>query len=186
MNITTMTNLVTNHQQYLFIGAACFVTFMLFIGRKKKSKRHKYKIQVGGKALDKIRTFQHPSQQIGYLRKIDAYAFEELLLSALKEAGAKITRNKRYTGDGGIDGKCKYLGQQYFVQAKRYTGYINSADVQEFSSICQRNRVRGLFIHTGKTGAKSHKVKSNNVNIIDDEKLISLVIHKQLPTKCHI
>ena len=173
--------LIINNPSYQLAGAACIVLLYLLFGRKTKSKKHQVKIKQGDKALYRIRSFTNQSQQIGYLRKINAYAFEELLLSALKEAGAKITRNTKYSGDGGIDGKCKYRGQKYFVQAKRYKNYISATDIEEFSLICRRNGVKGLFIHTGKTGKKAHDVKSNNVDIIDDHRLISLLIHKQLP-----
>jgi len=157
------------------------VVLITFLRRKKKTRRHQYKIKQGERALSKIRTFTNPNQQIGYLRKIDAYAFEELLLTALKEAGAKTTRNLKYSGDGGIDGKCKYYGQKYFVQAKRYKGYISARDVKTFSTICRDNGVKGLFIHTGITGKKSLDVKSNNVDIISSDRLLSLLIDKQLP-----
>lgn len=165
------------------IVGAC-ITLILFVifGRKTKNKKHQLKIKQGEKALVRIRQFSSQSQQIGYLRKINAYAFEELLLSALKEAGAKITRNKKYSGDGGLDGRCKYKGQVYFVQAKRYKNYISAEDVKQLSFTCRKKGVRGLFIHTGKTGKKSHEEKSNNVDIIDNHRLISLLIHKQLPT----
>ncbi|MEX6059375.1 restriction endonuclease [Enterobacter hormaechei] len=42
--------------------------------------------------------------KINYLRKIDPFVFEELLLEGFEAHGFRTIRNKRYTGDGGIDG----------------------------------------------------------------------------------
>jgi len=181
MSLSTVITFVTQDQNFLFVGAVFFVVSYLFSGRKKKSNRHHFKIEQGNRALKKIRTFHHESQQIGYLRKINAFAFEELLLSALEDAGAKIKRNSKYTGDGGIDGKCKFYGQKYFIQAKRYKSYISASDVHVFSLTCRKNGVKGLFIHTGKTGKKSHEEKSDNVDIISSDRLLLLVISRQLP-----
>ncbi|WP_192840691.1 restriction endonuclease, partial [Enterobacter hormaechei] len=42
---------------------------------------------------------------MNYLRKIDPFVFEELLLEGFEAHGFRTIRNKRYTGDGGIDGQ---------------------------------------------------------------------------------
>jgi len=55
---------------------------------------------------------------IAYLRKIDPYVFEELLLEALLSKGFKITRNKRYSGDGGIDWQSLLQGAALFHSGK--------------------------------------------------------------------
>src|SRR3546814_11160707 len=39
------------------------------------------------------------------LRAMDPLAFEELLLEAFERRGHRVIRNRRYTGDGGIDGE---------------------------------------------------------------------------------
>ncbi|MGS6531656.1 restriction endonuclease, partial [Enterobacter hormaechei] len=45
------------------------------------------------------------AQIINYLRKIDAFVFEELLLEGFEAHGFRTMRIKRYSGDGGIDGQ---------------------------------------------------------------------------------
>ena len=62
--------------------------------------------------------------------------FEEMILTALKKRGHKIIRNKKYTGDGGLDGQITMNGVEYLIQAKRYKNHINAAHVREFALIC--------------------------------------------------
>jgi restriction system protein len=77
-----------------------------------------------------------------------------MILSALKQHYS-IKRNKRYSGDGGIDGQVIIGRHCYLIQAKRYTNHINPAHVQSFMLLCQQRGKRGLFVHTGKTKQKS-------------------------------
>ncbi|HHX8430837.1 TPA: hypothetical protein ACVO1V_002940 [Legionella pneumophila] len=42
-----------------------------------------------------------PSRFFAYIRTIDPFVFEELILIAFKSRGLKVIHNKRYTGDGG-------------------------------------------------------------------------------------
>ena len=69
----------------------------------------------------------------------------ELGVAKLKKRGFKIIRNKRYTGDGGIDGRAYKNDQHYLIQAKRYRKHINPAHVTEFAEICKRRKGKGLF-----------------------------------------
>ncbi len=99
-----------------------------------------------------------------------------MILTALKRKGHKIIRNKRYTGDGGIDGQVFMKGVHYLIQAKRYKGHINPAHVIAFAAICKRRNKRGLFVHTGKTGKKSKQVVSNTKMVmISGTKLLDLL-----------
>jgi len=68
-----------------------------------------------------------------------------------KAKGYQIERSKRYSGDGGVDGKLCINGQWHLLQAKRYRGHVRMDHIQEFHRLCESNRVKGLFIHTGKT-----------------------------------
>jgi restriction system protein len=104
------------------------------------------------KQLSRINT---PEQKISFLRGVDPFVFEEMILTTLKKRGYKIIRNKRYTGDGGIDGQVFINGHHYLIQAKRYKAHISAAHVQEFAQICRRRKARGLFVHTGKTGKQA-------------------------------
>ena len=44
--------------------------------------------------------------------------------------------------------------------AKRYRGHIALQHVQEFDTLLKRHNCRGLFCHTGKTGAASKLLAS--------------------------
>ena len=145
-----------------------------------KCNRHARNLRTAKKVYKKINKIENDNEGwlFSYLRKLDSFVFEELILLALKKKGYKIYRNKRYTGDGGIDGKVKIDGEMYFIQAKRYASYINIAHVREFVLVCRRNNVQGLFIHTGKTGAETKELVSlcQNIKIISGQRLYELFI----------
>ena len=58
--------------------------------------------------------------KMAYLRKINPYVFEELVLDGFRSKGYGVKRNRRYSGDGGIDGRVYLDGKEYLVQCKRY------------------------------------------------------------------
>lgn len=114
-----------------------------------------------------------------YLRKIDPFVFEELILLAFKKHGFRIKRNKRYTHDGGVDGRIKKAGKKYLIQAKRYSDYINPQHVQEFIKTCHYHKCCGYFIHTGKTGEETKEILKKNpqIKLISGEKLYDFFIY---------
>src|ERR1035437_10122313 len=72
-----------------------------------RTKSHKRYILTSKRILKKIRSFNGSAQEariLAYLRKINPYVFEELLLTVFEEQGYHIKRNPRYSNDGGIDG----------------------------------------------------------------------------------
>lgn len=116
-------------------------------------------------------------QKMAYLRKINPFAFEELLLNAFEARKIPIKRNKRYTNDGGIDGQVCLNNQWVLIQAKRYSKAINPDHVREFIQLCAREQKNGLFVHTGRTGEKSKECISNvaTVQLISGELLLQLI-----------
>ncbi len=125
------------------------------------------------KALLKCTT---PQEKFYLLRKTNPFVFEEMILTAFKKKGYKIIRNKRYTGDGGIDGKVYIDKKLHLIQAKRYREHINLAHIKEFNEICANKNAYGLFIHTGKTGAQSRQEAINtNLDLISGDKLLNLL-----------
>jgi len=139
-------------------------------GRKwRKARRVRRKLQ--GEDMN-------AAQKLSYLRKIDPYVFEELVLMSFREAGYAITRNRRYSGDGGVDGRMKKDGVRWFIQCKRYGGYICARHVDEFSAVCERAGVHGVFVHTGKTGGASKEVsrQDENITIVSGGRLLWLVV----------
>ncbi len=116
-------------------------------------------------------------KQYYLLRSTNPFVFEEMILNAFKSKGHKIIRNKRYTGDGGIDGQVYLDGQRHFIQAKRYRKHINPAHVREFGKVCRDHKVGGLFVHTGKTGPMSKtQAQEQNIKIISGDKLFKLLL----------
>ncbi len=126
--------------------------------------------------MEKLKDIGTPQAQFYYLRNLDAFVFEEMILTAFKKKGYKIIRNKRYTGDGGIDGKVYIDKKLHLIQAKRYREHINLAHIKEFNEICANKNAYGLFIHTGKTGAQSRQEAINtNLDLISGDKLLNLL-----------
>lgn len=115
---------------------------------------------------------------INYLKKIDPFVFEELILYTFKKRGYKIYRNKRYTGDSGIDGKVKIDNKLFFIQAKRYQDYINPQHVKDFCDLCNTKKTNGFFIHTGKTGPAS-KINNENIQIVSGSYLVKFLKYKE-------
>ncbi len=157
-----------------------YVLLLIFpvigFGLRYFNTRHKRNIRKGKRILDKINQFDNDGAKIAYLRKIDPFVFEELILSAFKNKGYKIIRNKRYTGDGGIDGRVKIEGKLFLVQAKRYSSAINPSHVGEFVNVVSKQcAAGGFFVHTGRTGKKSLEMNTGNIQFISGGKLIDLL-----------
>ncbi|MGH1375973.1 MAG: restriction endonuclease [Alphaproteobacteria bacterium] len=150
---------------------------LLFAGWWGK-KRHLLSMLEAYQELKRLRG-KPADHQITHLRGVDPFVFEEMILTAIKRQGHKIQRNKRYTGDGGIDGRCTINGQEFLVQAKRYKAHINPQHVIEFAGICKRQNKRGLFVHTGKTGPKSKDVARNTkIEMISGQRLLNLLLNQ--------
>lgn len=114
---------------------------------------------------------------IGYLRKVNPYVFEEIVLDGFERYGVKVFRNRSYSGDGGIDGVVVVDGQTYLVQCKRYVSNIRMEHVAEFVSVCRMRDLKGFFVHTGRTGRQSVRLarESDCVEIISGAKLLQLL-----------
>lgn len=153
--------------------AILFVVFILLF--RKNWPQVRPKVKASYKALDKLQQIDQPGQQFSYLRKIDPFVYEEMILSSLKNLGYKIQRNKRYTGDGGIDGQVFVDGKKVLIQAKRYGKHINPQHVKDFTQICQGHGCSGLFIHTGITGKESYRSTDGTVKIVSGAKMLDLL-----------
>lgn len=168
------------------IAIALFLAFLpaytLIVVGTRLSWRHRKNVKAAWRLRGRIREIASSRAGgdvawfLGYLRQVDPYVFEELVLISLRERGYRIRRNRRYSGDGGVDGRAWKGGRLHLVQCKRYSGYIQKADVGELERLCRKKRCLGLFIHTGKTGKGSIEAASDRVAIISGESLYELLV----------
>ena len=172
---------------FLLIGIFFFAIKVSYARREKSS--HKWRKKSSLKMLEKIDTFA-PQQVFAYIRKIDPFVFEEAILSALeKREDIQVIRNKRYTGDGGIDGiffikiqteEGVIINKKCLIQAKRYKSFVNSSHIEDFNQkILNEEAHLGLFVHSGKTrkSSLSENKHSEHLKIISGDKLIKLLKH---------
>ena len=162
---------------WLIYFLVCAVIFFL---RSIKGAKHFRTIQTAKRIYKRINAIQNGNSGwlLSYLRKIDPFVFEELILLAFKKKGFRIKRNKRYTHDGGIDGKCIRHGETFIIQAKRYSDYIKEEHVRQFIKVCHSHKKRGYFIHTGKTGNETKELIRQNpqIKLLSGESLYSLFL----------
>lgn len=149
------------------------------------TRKHQYYIQLANLVLHRLRgssTEVSLPKAIAILRKMNPYAFEELLLTCCQEQGWKIQRNFRYSNDGGIDGRVIIAGKLYLIQAKRYRGYINPQHIRKFRQFIQGEEAAGGFlIHTGKTGDRSKELlREYRVSLISGQRLVNFVLGQRL------
>lgn len=128
----------------------------------RSQRRHKWNQERSYRDLAKIREInpvENPGQCFSWLRKVDPYRFEEMILSELDRRKLKIVRNTSYSGDGGIDGQFYLNGELWLIQAKRYSGFVRADHVWAFEAICAARSARGLFVHTGRTPQQFQQMK---------------------------
>lgn len=164
----------------IVIATIAIITITAWIYSWFGPGRHARRRKKARRISQKIQSFKEDGAIIAYLRKIDPFVFEELLLDAFEAAGVTVIRNKRYTGDGGIDGQIYYEGRRIPIQAKRYKQHINKAHMEAFTEVTARRKAPfGIFIHTGITGKGSSEVAHGSIPIliISGDRLVRLVRH---------
>lgn len=95
-----------------------------------------------------------------------------------------MLRNRRYTGDGGIDGRVWMERRGWHaVQIKRYGSHINSRHVEAFGAVVRRQGFGGgLFVHTGRSGAAVYThLAGTQMTLVSGESLVRLVLERRLP-----
>ena len=168
-----------------FLGwmSALFVVVMLVVGGnvRRGSSRHRRYQRQAARVLVRLPQLSGDAQRLVYLRSINPYVFEELLLTALARRGHRILRNARYSGDGGIDGQVWLDGQRYLIQAKRYANAITLAHVAALNVLTREQGCRGLFVHTGRTGPKSRALLRDfpAITLLSGSRLLTLLNSEQ-------
>lgn len=156
-----------------------------FLRKGARARRHQRFRSSAQRAFIRLTQVQSTGQQIAYLRLLNPFVFEELILDAFERAGHKVHRNRRYTGDDGIDGAVVIDGVLHLVQAKRYAKHIKLAHVQQFVLLVRRRRCRGLFCHTGKTGASVRALAkaSPEIRILSGATLLGILLQQASPDR---
>ncbi|MBO1996782.1 restriction endonuclease [Staphylococcus epidermidis] len=125
--------------------------------------------------IDKINTFPHFGQKIAYLRKIDPFVFEELLLEGFERRGFEVIRNRRYTGDGGIDGRVKIDGQTWLIRPNAIATTA-VGHVRDFSDLLNATGARGFSaIPAKRAKAKSLIRGDSRMILVSGQKLLDLI-----------
>ena len=147
------------------------------------SNKHQRYIRLAERVLEQLHSgeVQLP-KALGILRKMNPYAFEELLLTCCQNQGWQIERNFRYTRDGGIDGRVTIAGRLYLIQAKRYRGYINPKHIHDFNQVIQWEKAYGgFFIHSGKTGELAKELlREYQISLLSGQRLVNFVLGQKL------
>jgi restriction system protein len=165
------------------IGASlAFFSVLLKPSSKSKNKteyRHKANIKKSYQQLNYIQSViasGNTPMAFNTLKRMNAYLFEEFVLSAFEEAGATVQRSKSYSNDGGVDGVVKLKGATYLLQCKRYRNHITAAHVKKHIEICAGSKSIPVFVHTGKTGKGSRSIaREGGIIMISGPSLIKLI-----------
>ncbi|WP_236849237.1 restriction endonuclease [Chania multitudinisentens] len=144
--------------------------------RRGSSRHWRYQRQAA-RVLARLPQLAGEAQRLVYLRSINPYVFEELLLTVFARRGYRMVRNLRYSGDGGIDGQVWLDGERYLIQAKRYARAITPAHVSALNVLTRQYGCRGLFVHTGRTGPKSQALLRDfpAITLLSGARLLALL-----------
>lgn len=167
----------------IIVVVALGIAIFFGLRRRRRSRRrgsrdgHAWRQESARRALGVLRTIEEPSKKFAYLRKVDAFVFEELLLEACERSGHRIQRNRRYTGDGGVDGRVWIEGRLHLIQAKRYSGPVRAEHVEELGALARQSGCRALLIHTGRTGPATRAALQRwpQVDLISGDRLLALL-----------
>ena len=163
-----------------------FLSRLVNYWRLRGLAEHRSNVRRSRKILAKLRAFVEPGREarsLVYLRRIEPLVFEEVLMSALEDAGALVLRSRRYSGDGGVDGSCwSPATGWYAIQVKRYSGHIDRQHVNEFADVVRRLRYEGgIFAHTGRSGAGVYEfLPRAEIILLSGERLIQLILRREL------
>ncbi|HGA1545109.1 TPA: restriction endonuclease, partial [Escherichia coli] len=158
-----MTDIVPDKIPYGVLLCVLTVLFLLFpvlCGRRRRRERasewrHRHYRRKAERVMAQLSSLPEGGAGVKYLRKINPYVFEELLLLAFERRGMRVIRNSRYSGDGGLDGQVLIDGERWLIQAKRYGRTIRPSHIDDFGELLRREGCRGFFVHTGRTGPAS-------------------------------
>lgn len=156
---------------------AALLVLYAFRGRNQPARHARYRkkaLQIASRLRESDLS---DSQALAYLRKINPYVFEEMVLDAFVRDGYKAVRSSSYSGDGGVDGRLKKDDETFLVQCKRYRKHISKRHFEDFVSLCEKCHKKGFFVHTGRTSKNIRKKARERglVTIVSGQKLVELI-----------
>lgn len=157
--------------------------------RLRNLSSHRERVGRARAVLGTVRNFTGAdavARTFGYLRRVDALVFEEVVLTAFEDAGAIVLRNRRYSGDGGVDGRVWLPGngrRPWAIQSKRYAAHVCAQHLATFAGVVRRHHLPGgLFIHCGRSGALCYEhARGSPVWIVSGEQFVALLLRGQIP-----
>jgi restriction system protein len=179
MPVALIIELLSQHRGIFFLVLAGLLAlaFIALSPRTVSQRRHIRYQKQAARALLRLTQLRDDAARITWLRKMNPYVFEEMLLTAMSRQGLRIQRNAQYSGDGGADGQVWINGQRWLIQAKRYSATINAAHVSAFGLLTETERASGLFVHTGRTGEVSREafLRYPGLRLISGQQLLRLL-----------
>ena len=73
---------------------------------RRLKNNHRYRVKSARRVVQRLYEIPTFEQRLAYLRKIDAFVFEELILEALERRGHKIKRNAQSISRGAYASMC--------------------------------------------------------------------------------
>lgn len=124
------------------------------------------------------------------LRKMDEYAFEQLVADIWDQRGWNTSRTGK-SKDGGVDviaKKSTPFSQKQIIQAKRYAAgsTVGSGDIQQYSSLKEEQASADVvvIVTTGTFSNKAQEKASKlNVKLVDHKTLIDMIYALDSPEK---
>ncbi|EBS1325791.1 restriction endonuclease [Salmonella enterica subsp. enterica serovar Worthington] len=158
----------------------CSVAILVVLRLKTpgaRERRHRRYRETAQRVLVRLPELSSDGARLNYLRKINPYVFEELLLLSFERQGMKVVRNRAYSGDGGLDGQVFIDGKRWLIQAKRYSRSISPQHISAFAGLLSQEGCHGFFIHTGRMGQLSRVLLQQypHVHLISGQCLLDLL-----------
>lgn len=165
-------------------GFLTYVSRLVNVVRLAGKPQHRRRVRQSRRVLSTLRRFKGPhaaAQAFSYLRQVDPLVFEEVAMSALEDAGALVLRSRRYTGDGGVDGRCwfPWAGLRTIaVQVKRFDAAVTPNDVRDFCAVViDRGYAGGIFVHCGRSGPKTYDaLRGRPVQLVSGQRLLDCFV----------
>ncbi len=181
-------------QPYGYLGLFSFLLLVFLVlapsGKYYRSKDksvllHKKNI---GQAKVQLNYINHlatehdgAKKQFYFIRyKVDPFVFEEMIMAAFANRDIRTRKERRYTGDGGVDGRIFLNGKLVLCQMKRWRSHINLKDIKNFEALCHKHNSKGLFIHSGRTGEGCKEYRSDSLDIISGIRLLDLLCQRPI------